>query len=66
MVEIIEIIRSSKLVKAAALLEYPTTPVIRKLILTFVVDPLIRVLSKYGEPGTRMIDGLVIASGMPL
>lgn len=66
MVEIIEIIKSSRLVKAAALLEYPTTPVTRKLILTFVVEPLIKVLSKYGESGTSTIDGLVIVSGIPL
>jgi hypothetical protein len=36
------------------------------LIFTFVVAPLIKTLSKYGESGTKQIDGLVIVSGMPL
>ena len=60
------IIKSSRLLKAAALLEYPTTPVTKKLIRTFVVVPLIKVDSKYGESGTRQMLGLVITSGIPL
>ena len=46
----ISIIKSSRLVKAAALLEYPTTPVTSKLIFIFVVVPFIKVDSKYFRP----------------
>jgi hypothetical protein len=60
------IISCSKLSRAPALELYATAAVTVKLILTLVTDPLIRVLSRYGVPGTITQAGGIIASGTEL